>query len=370
MLREPRGGVRESDRQDGTGTCSRVQLNRRKVALAAVLCAISLTATLASVSPSPASVSGCGPKPSWIEGATLPAEGQAPLQSCFSTSSSQAGALLSIANNRPYAQLITVSGAQLDLSESSFADSLEGVLSRLLANSSFGMGPSAFLLGPGEDAKLAIDRPVPGEAEEVQIDPASVNAFAMGALAWMLLNTAAKQLSLPTATRSCIAAVVYDVLSTRFQPEVALGRIHVCVNASHLSRNAERTLRKLAGRLLRGRLFEEVIHREGTEPHPARIAFTMSPSNPSLVNPAIHLGPAAFGTLIGGQRTVEHLSASGGTPPYRFYIVPEPGGASVPSWLHLAADGTLTVEPPEGVTSVSLPIEVVDADGEHSIVPY
>ena len=260
-------------------------------------------------------------------------------------------------------------GAQLDLSESSFGGSLEGALSKLLASASSGMGPSAFLLGPGEGAKLAIDRPAPGEAQRVNVDPASVNAFAVGALAWTLLSTAAKHLSLPTATQSCIAAVVYGALSSPPQPAEALRRMHACVNASGLSRNAK-LLRKLASRVLRRRFFSEVIHREGTESRSARIAFQISPSNPNLINPAIHLGPASFGTLPGGQRTVEHLSATGGTPPYRFYIVPEPGGPGVPSWLQLAAAGTLTVEPPVGATAVSLPVEVVDSNGEHSVVPY
>ena len=50
--------------------------------------------------------------------------------------------------------------------------------------------------------------------------------------------------------------------------------------------------------------------------------------------------------------------------------MPEPGGPSVPPWLRLAADGTLTIEPPIGATSVNLPVEVVDSNGEHSVVPY
>jgi hypothetical protein len=285
-----------------------VQLNSRKAALAAVLCAIPLSATLASASPSPANLPSCGPRPSWIESATLPAEGQGPFQSCFSSNSSQAEALLSIANNRPYAQLITISGAQLDLSESSFAGSLEGALSRLLANSSSGMGPSAFLLGPGEGAKLAIERPAPGEAQRVNVDPASVNAFAVGALAWTLLSTAAKHLSLPTATQSCIAAAVYASLSSPPQPEEALRRMHACVNASRLSRNAEKLLRKLASRLLLRRFFREVIHREGTEPRWPSAAYM--PARASAV--------AAPGGARRARRTAKRqpiVSALSGSPP-------------------------------------------------------
>jgi hypothetical protein len=331
---------------------------------------MSASAILASASAGSSSLPGCGLRPSWIESAGLPAEGQGALQSCFSSSSSQSEAVLSIVNKRPYAQLITVNGAALELSEFSFASSLEAAFSRRLANSSSGTGTSAFLIGPGEGEKLAIDRPAPGEAQRVNVDPAPDNAFAVGALAWTLLSTATKHLSLPVATESCIATVVYASLPSPPQPEEALRRMHACVNASALSKNAEKLLRKLAGRLLRRHFFKEVISREGTELPPARMVFTIAPTNPNLINPAIHLGPATFGTLPGGQRTVEHLSATGGTPPYRFYIVPEPGGPVVPSWLHLAADGTLTVEPPEGSTATNLPVEVVDSNGEHSVVPY
>ena len=50
--------------------------------------------------------------------------------------------------------------------------------------------------------------------------------------------------------------------------------------------------------------------------------------------------------MPGEEKTVEHLTASGGSPPYRFYVVPEPDQAGVPYWFQLAADGTLILEPP------------------------
>jgi hypothetical protein len=205
----------------------------------------------------------------------------------------------------------------------------------------------------------------------VHVSQAPDNALGVGALAWALLEAAGKHLSLPLGTRSCIAAAVYGGLSSPPHPEWALRRIHGCVDSSGLPGNAEKLLRKLAYRLLRGPSFRDVVRREGREPHPTRIAFTLAPSNPNLVNPAIHLGPANLGTLLGGQRIVKHLSATGGTPPYRFYIVPESGGPEVPPWLALAADGTVTIEPPVGEpVKVNLAVEVVDSNGEHSIVPY
>lgn len=278
--------------------------------------------------------------------------------------------MLSIANNRPYAQLITVRGAALDLAKSAFAGQLEARLSTQLAELSSRKGASAFLLAPGANATIAIDRPAPGAAQEVHIDPASDNAFAVAAVTWTLLSAASERRLLGTATQSCVASVLNGALRIPPQPERAFRRVHSCVNAAGLSTRSEKLLRGLASRRLRGKFFHSVIEREGTESHPARIALTIAASNPQLINPDIHLGPASFGSVAGGIRKVEHLSATGGTPPYRYYIVPEPGGPGVPTWLQLAPDGTLILEPPPGIAAVALPVEVVDSNGNHSVVAY
>lgn len=129
--------------------------------------------------------------PSWIAAATLSDEAQDPLPSCFSARSSQAEAVLSVANNRPYAQLVTVAGGLLNLAESSFEDSLDASLSALLLNLSPAGGPSAFVLGPGDSVALAIDRPAPGPGREVHIDAAGDNSFAVAALVFRFLSAAA-----------------------------------------------------------------------------------------------------------------------------------------------------------------------------------
>jgi hypothetical protein len=341
-----------------------------RVVLAVVVCAFASAAALSTVSGaagvSRANPSGCGQGPIWVQGASLIDGAQEQLPSCFSNASSQAEAVLSVANNRRYAQLITVSGASLDLAESSFHGSLETTLARLLANSGSPDGPAAFLLGPGDSATLALDRPAPGPAQIVHIGPAPSNAFAVGALVWELLNSASKRVRPSLDVQGCIASALTGALTGPPAPERALLRIHACVNAT--SGRPRRVLRGLAGRVLRDRFFRQVIHREGTEPHPSRIAYTVPASNPNLANPAIQLGPASLGVVPVGRRTVRHLTASGGAPPYRFYLVQEPGAPGVPSWTHLAADGTLMIEPPAGTTSVAVAVEVVDSNGEHSVV--
>jgi hypothetical protein len=371
-----RSAAAEAMRRDET---IRLQLDGRTAALPRLcamslgVCAISLSVALASIAsaaaPAPRGIpGGCAHTPSWIAVATVQPEGQSPLASCFSASSSQAEAVLSIANNRPYGQLITVSGASLDLAESKFARPLEGALSTLLGNLRPAAGPSAFLVGPHQDVTLTIDRPAPGAAREIHIDPSGDNAFAVAAVIWRFLSAAAQRRLLPSATRNCVASMLNGALQRPPQPERALRRVHACVNAAPLPARAEARLRALASRLLRDAFFQSVIEREATEPHPVRIALYIAASNPELVNPAIHPGPLTLGTVPAGQRTVEHLSASGGVPPYRFYLAPEPGGPGVPGWLHLAADGTLILEPPLSGAVISVPVEVVDSTGEHSVV--
>lgn len=312
----------------------------------------------------------CGPTPSWIQSATLPGQAQNAFQGCFSSSSNRAEALLILTNNRPYAQLLELKGGAIEQALSSFSDPLAKKLAEGLSRLSPPNGPSTFMLGPEGRASIAIDRPAPGLGETVEIAPAPANAFAVASQAWKLLSAASTRLSVPVASRSCILAAVQGALQRPPRPERALRRIHACVNTSGLSGTGAKLLARLAGRDLRNAAFHEVIHMEGAELHRARIAFQIPPSNPSLINPQIHLGPASFGTLPSGERTVRHLSASGGTPPYRFYLVPEQGGPGVPPWLTLAADGTLTVEPPVGSTVVNLPVEVVDGNGEHSVGGY
>jgi hypothetical protein len=352
------------------------QLYSRNSALCSVLCAVLVSAVLAPASPAAITdrtrslPDGCGPKPSWIASATLPQTAQDQFGGCFASSSNQAEAFLGVTNNRPYAELLTLSGAGIDPPLSSFSDPLAERLASGLSDLGPGGGASTFLLGPGGRATLAIDRPAPGVGQVAQMIAAPANAFAVGALAWGLLSSVSKQVSLPAATLSCVLAAVHGALLSPPRPERALRRIKACVNASGLPGKAEMRLSRLAARALGDGAFRTVLHREGSEPHRARIAFTIAPSNPNLINPEIHLGNANLGTLPSGRRTVRHLSASGGAPPYRFYIVPEQGGPTVPPWLTLAADGTLFVKPPEESLSVNFAVEVIDSNGEHSVVPY
>jgi hypothetical protein len=99
----------------------------------------------------------------------------------------------------------------------------------------------------------------------------------------------------------------------------------------------------------------------------SRLLVNVSPAgtpSPFLFGP----GQGDIGTHLAGLLTVRRLAVSGGVPPYRFYLGPEAGGPAVPSWLKLAADGTLSIEPPAAGSSMNFTVEVVDSNGEHAIV--
>jgi hypothetical protein len=313
---------------------------------------------------------GCGATPSWIDSATLPDSNQDPLPVCFGSQSNNDEAVLNVVNNRGYAQTITVSGAKIDVAKSIFAGSFEGQIGKLLAQLGSGDGPSVFMLGPGESAMVAIDRPPPQQAAlEIHIDPAAKTASGVGELAWALLTTAKDQIGVPLDTENCVLAAVHSTVSSDRGQDSAIAQMHSCVNAaSGLSGVAKDVLQKLAYGLLVDDFFYKVVDLEGDELYPAMIGFTIPGSNPTFTSPDIHISPLNLGTLPDGQTTTVQLTATGGTAPYRFYIWNEPtNAAKVPSWVHLATDGTLTVEPSgSGSGEVRFAVYAFDANGDHS----
>ena len=152
---QPAGGTRISlltHTRDSFRPMTSSPLDVWVVAFSAVICAMLLSAALTPESLGAqldATIpSGCAPSPSWVESATVSQQPAGALPSCFQRRSSQAEAVLSITNDRPYAQLTTVKEATLDMAESSFYAPLEAGLSRLLSNLNPAGSPSLFLLRP------------------------------------------------------------------------------------------------------------------------------------------------------------------------------------------------------------------------------
>ena len=350
----------------------------RAAARLTTLWATSLSVILASASSAASSVAsptrpnllrGCGGVPAWIEGAALSHSARDPLSACFQMGSNQAEALLNVANDRDYTELITLAGIAIDLRASSFSDSTDVVLTRLLE--SRGAGTQMLLLGPYSQATLAMDRPAPEEpAQQVHIAAALGAPSALSGRAFTFLSAAKKRLAVPLRLERCLVSRLLGGIASARDGALALDQMRQCVDrASSPATRAGRLLRGLAAGLLSERLLRSASAREQREPHAPGVAFTIGSSTPGPYNPAIHLDVANLGSISDGRETTRHLSASGGVPPYRYYIISEPGGAKTPSWVHLVPDGTLTLAPPAGLdVKVNLSVQVVDGNGERSEV--
>ena len=312
--------------------------------------------------------SGCGGAPSWLDEVSLPDSNQDPLPVCFSSSSNDAEALLNMVNNRGYAQVITISGAKIDVAKSHLADSLEGEAATLFAALGSTDNSSTFILGPGDSATVTIDRPAPQQAaQEVHIDQAPEIASGVGELAWAVLSTASDSVSVPVDRVDCIMSAVYNASSSGRDPSSAIDQMNSCIDAAAAG-TAKDLLEKLSYGLLVDDFFYKVIDLEGDSLYPPQTGFTIPGSNPTFTSPDIHISPLNLGTLPDGQTTTVQLTATGGTAPYLFYVWNEPvNAAKVPSWVHLATDGTLTIEPPAGISDeVRFAVYAFDASGDHS----
>ena len=247
--------------------------------LAALLGVGSLTATLLSVIPAQGEI-GCDPAPPWIAPSPPPESPQEPFSACFDAKSNQAEALLDLASNRDYPQLITVSGAKLDLDESAFSDSLDADLASLFGLLGAGESQELVALGPGGHAMLTIDRPAPEEAaQDVQIAPAPQNASALSGLAWAFLSTAAARVSVSSLIRNCLASAVFGAVSSTDSPST-LKELRLCADRSVGSVSpAGRLVRRLARRLFSEGYFEREAALRRVDPTAPESVFTI-PSSP------------------------------------------------------------------------------------------
>lgn len=313
--------------------------------------------------------SGCGSAPSWIEWSATPYGRNDSLPACVGTDSDEGTLHIHIANNRGYAQYLTISNAALDLRRSNWSDSLEGLFANQIAAHAPGNSPTSFVLAPGSHADLAIDRPAESFGNTaVSLRAAPVGSSAFAEMGWALLSKVNKELGKRVDIANCVTSAVYNSLASNPTPSSAVDQLHSCAKAaaSKLTGAAKSVLNKIASAVLVVDFFYKVVDLEAGDAYPPSIGFSIRGRNPT--NPEIHLGNLSYGLLPAGQQTVEHLSASGGTAPYTFQISHAAANtASVPPWVQLAADGTLTVEPPAGTDRfVSFYVYATDATGQSS----
>ena len=300
----------------------------------------------------------------------MPQGNQGPISACFASGSNQAEALLNISNRQGYAQLITISGIRPVYFESAFSNGLDARISLRLLGRSAGRTTEVLMLGPGQHTLLALGRPAPlRQRRSVSIQQAPPGPSAVAQLAWDFFTDARETYISPSIKR-CIVASVYTTVPLQSTPVGALGQVHRCVDhgndRSHPA--SKRHLRVLARRVFsEARLDIALGSIARVDRIAPKITFVVPGSTPAPVNPKIHLGNANFGEILDGQRTVQHLSATGGKPPYRFYIDNE-ANSMAPAWLQLAPDGTLIIQPPASiVTTVRLRVYIVDSTGDYSL---
>jgi alpha-tubulin suppressor-like RCC1 family protein len=303
--------------------------------------------------------------PSWIEESSLLDGRNDSLPACFSNASNGSVAVINVVNNRGYAQTLTISGARIDVQRSSWSDSLEGEVATVWAALSH-TNSQMFMVAPGGSASLYITKPPSQLASQtVYIDSVPRTGFALGEMGFAFLTTISDTIGKPVDVVDCVLSDLYNGISSGAAQASAIDQLHSCANAaSGLSGVAKTALTKIAAGLLVDTFFYNVIDLEVDELYPPQLSFTIPGTNPSYTLPSIHLGPANFGTLPDGQQTIEHLTATGGTPPYTYHFY---NRYPVPAWVTLAPDGTLTISPPTGDNgSYSFYVYVTDSTNQHS----
>lgn len=309
----------------------------------------------------------CTSVASWITARPTASVGPARISACLSPSTTQTGALLNVTNNRDYAQLITITGAPAQVVGLSPSNRPGAQLQRLLA--ALGGTEDLLVLGPYARATVALDRPPPATAaRQIAVSAAGNQLSALAGRAWTVLSAAAHGSSLPALAPGCLATALVGAASSAITPAASLAAMRRCVvGGSSGATRAGRLLTALADAALSPQVLARSAALEARDPGATDAFFAIPGSAPGAVDPSIRIGLPALGTVPDGVSTVARLTASGGVAPYRFYLLTEPGGAPVPSWVRLTAAGILTITPPRGASlQLMLPVFAVDATGEYS----
>lgn len=311
--------------------------------------------------------SPCGQAPSWVHGTLAPDRNNA-VMACFGTESNASQVVMHLVNNRGYAQMLQVNGAlQPHFKPSWFSDTLESEAQVLFAKLTPKSGNQTFVLSPGGSVTISFDKP-PSQpaAQYVYIDSVPRVASAAAEVSFALLSTGIDQIGLPLDVIDCTWAAAYTTFSSGRGQTSAIDQIHHCASAAagFSTGAAKAAFTKLAWGLVADDFFTKLIDKEDQDAFPPQISFDVPGTNPTFTNHNIQLGASSFGSVPAGQQTIEHLSASGGTPPYSYHFY---NLYPVPSWVTLAPDGTLTINPPAGDQhSYSFYTYAFDATNQHS----
>jgi hypothetical protein len=311
---------------------------------------------------------GCTSAPGWIDGVTMPDAPQDALPMCIANGSDDAKVLVSVVNNRGYAQIVRISGASFDLHQSRFAGSVDGQFAKVWAQLASAQGSGMFVLGPGEGATVAIKRPAtqPIGNVDVHIRAAAHDASAVAAVAWALLNTAKDAVGVPVAMTDCVLRTVYNATADDRGSASALAQIRACTDAANgLAAQPRAVLASLAKGLLVDDFFFKLVDLQFGDLNAPDAGFTIPGRNPTSAGIAVN---GDLGQVPAGKHSDRLMTASGGTPPYRFAVWNSPANtADVPGWVTVSPDGRVSIDPPATFAGrVSFYVYASDSAGQHS----
>lgn len=316
----------------------------------------------------------CGSPPTWIDGVSFPKDRNDALPSCVSRETTDQTLKINVVNNRGYAQLVTILGAEVDADRSRWSTSLEGQLASAFTRVASGGGPREFLLAPGASATLAIQRPqgILG-SRVVSIQAAAVHASSVTPLVWSFLKEANKQVGSVGAlvgVAECIAKYLHVAATSTPGAAQTLSAVKRCsLSAASLKAvkdTAKAQLKKLAAGLFVTDFFYRLIDLNAQDAYPARISFAFRGTN--ATDPDIRPQSLDLGTVPAGTTTIRRMTAGGGVAPYFFGVSTVAiNKGRKPEWITLASDGTITLNPPVDTNQqVSFYIVVIDANGRSS----
>lgn len=294
--------------------------------------------------------------PSWLTGMSFPNGIHDGIRSCLAPETDDHTVFVNIVNNRGYAQLLTITGAPLDVDRTSFVQSMDGLITRGLVNAATTLNSSNFILGPGAGVTLAIPRNTSVGVHHVTIAADTITAAPFHALMWTLL----KKMSGVGQIDGVVSCAVVAIRTFTPDSDVAKLLINVkkCVEGAINAAAVSGLVSEATGKAMKGiaaatlvvKSFTLLLDYLSDATYPPRIEFSMR-GLLSDINANIRLTNGSLGDIAAGSSTTRMLIASGGTGPYTFKIMRAVDFSPVPAWVVLQPDGQLSVTPPANWTS-------------------
>jgi putative cell wall-binding protein/alpha-tubulin suppressor-like RCC1 family protein len=308
----------------------------------------------------------CVNPPTWIDGPP-PFTLNDALLAC-TASFSDTRYYLNVVNNRSYPETLTITGAPVDVAQSIWTDSVEGIVAASIARVANSADPSEFILMPGSSAKLAFDKP----ANLIGVQTVTIHAAASdkGILGSQLLSLFEKIPAIgdTLSLADCVTAALYNLTSADASHAGTATIVDACfqaaVSAHLVSAFTEKVAKAVELAIFYAGAVQAITDKLAGDVFPPTTSFDIK--GVAVVNPAIHLVNGALGSIPSVLATSVQLRGAGGTAPYTFALF-NTAPSQVPAWAILATDGTLKLTPPTGSGGTyAFPVVIHDSVGQRS----